>query len=148
MEREPLIQLDRVTKQFKDASGRDFVAIQDITLTVHSGEFFILVGPSGSGKSTVMRIMAGLDTQTLGTVKRHADVAPGKVGYVFQNFALMPWMTIEDNVGFGLMANRVPDAERNERVREQLRRFKLDQFAKARPKDLSGDSASVLHERS
>lgn len=138
MEKEPLITLERVSKQFKDASGRDFVAIKDISLTVHRGEFFTLVGPSGSGKSTVMRIMAGLDTQTVGEVKRHADVAPGKIGYVFQNFALMPWMTIAENVGFGLMANHVPESEKRERVHEQLIRFKLEQFAKARPKDLSG----------
>ncbi|MFM2414836.1 MAG: hypothetical protein RI911_529 [Candidatus Parcubacteria bacterium] len=138
MEPEPLITLERVTKQFKDASGRDFIAIKDISLTVRHGEFFTLIGPSGSGKSTVMRIMAGLEKETVGTVTRHPDVVPGKIGYVFQNFALMPWMTIEENVGFGLTANYVPESEKNERVREQLSRFKLEQFAKARPKDLSG----------
>lgn len=138
MEKEPLITLEHVSKQFKDAAGNDFVAIKDISLTVHRGEFFMLVGPSGSGKSTVMRIMAGLDKETVGTVTRHSDIAPGKVGYVFQNFALMPWMTIEENVGFGLTANHVPEAEKKERVREQLKRFKLEQFAHARPKDLSG----------
>lgn len=138
MNKESLITLERVSKQFKDASGRDFIAIKDISLTVHKGEFFVLVGPSGSGKSTVMRIMAGLDTQTVGVVHRHPDVVPGKVGYVFQNFALMPWMTIEENIGFGLTANYVHEDEKKVRVHEQLKRFKLEQFARARPKDLSG----------
>ena len=138
MNKESLITLEHVSKHFTDASGRDFIAIKDISLTVHMGEFFVLVGPSGSGKSTVMRIMAGLDTATVGDVHRHPDVVPGKIGYVFQNFALMPWMTIEENIGFGLTANHVPENEKKERVHEQLKRFKLDQFTHARPKDLSG----------
>lgn len=131
-----IITLEHVTKQFTDAGGKQFIALKDISLTVHEGEFFMMVGPSGSGKSTLLRIMSGLDEATLGTVERHPDVVPGKMGFVFQNFALMPWMTIAENVGLGLA--HVSEAERNERVRIQLENFRIEQFAHSRPHDLSG----------
>lgn len=131
-----ILKLEHVTKQFTDAGGKQFIALRDISLTVHEGEFFIMVGPSGSGKSTVLRIMSGLDNPTIGTVERHPDVIPGRMGFVFQNFALMPWMTVAENVGLGL--SHVSEDERSERVKAQLKNFRIEQFAHARPHDLSG----------
>ncbi|MBA3446708.1 MAG: choline ABC transporter ATP-binding protein [Pseudaminobacter sp.] len=123
-------------------------------LTVQAGEISVLMGLSGSGKSTLLRAVNGLNTVTRGQVIVHdgdwsADVVScGEqqlrkirrecVAMVFQQFALLPWRTVEENVGFGLELSGVPEAERKERVAKQLRLVSLDQWAKKYAHELSG----------
>ena len=104
------IVLDRVTKDFPNG----FRAIDDVSLTVHDGEFMVLVGPSGCGKSTLLRMIAGLEEVTAGSISiggrdvtdlapRHRDIA-----MVFQNYALYPHMDVRRNLGYGLRVRKTP----------------------------------------
>src|SRR5216117_427729 len=98
------ILLDGVTKVF----GADVIAVNDVSLEIADGEFMVLVGPSGCGKSTILRIVAGLEEVTAGEVRiegRDVTDLPPKdrdIAMVFQNYALYPHMTVEENLGFGL----------------------------------------------
>ncbi|MHB2263763.1 ABC transporter ATP-binding protein [Aliihoeflea sp. PC F10.4] len=114
------------------------VALEDINLSVASGEFLCIVGPSGCGKSTLLRILAGLDEQTSGSIT--VEKGDWKIGnaMVFQESGLFPWMTVEDNVGFGLETRGVPKVERSTRVAEALSLVGLSRFAKHYPHQLSG----------
>ena len=123
-------------------------------LTVEEGEISVLMGLSGSGKSTLLRAVNGLNKVTRGEVVVHdngwsADVVTCSqtelrkirrecVAMVFQQFALLPWRTVEENVGFGLELAGVPDAERKERVARQLKLVHLDQWAGKYAHELSG----------
>src|SRR5437588_7713033 len=108
-----------ITKQFGDV-----VAVDDVSLEVEDGEFMVLVGPSGCGKSTILRIIAGLEEVTSGEVyigdRQVTDLLPKQrdVAMVFQNYALYPHMTVEQNIGFGLKLQRVPTGEIRRRVQE------------------------------
>lgn len=117
---------------------RQVVALQDINFEVEAGEFLCIVGPSGCGKSTLLRILAGLDTQTAGSVDVSLDGWAVGNAMVFQESGLFPWMTVEENVGFGLETRGVPKSERAERVAEALGLVGLSRFAKHYPHQLSG----------
>ncbi len=126
----------------------------DCNLTVNEGEISVLMGLSGSGKSTLLRAVNRLNVPARGTVMvkdggRQVDVAScdtgtlrhirqTRVAMVFQQFGLLPWRTVEENVGFGLELSGVPEAERKERVRRQLALVGLDQWAKKYAHELSG----------
>jgi putative spermidine/putrescine transport system ATP-binding protein len=135
----PDIRLQGVTKRFGEV-----VAVDDLTLDVHRGEFFALLGPSGSGKTTCLRMVAGFEQPTTGTVwlagRDVTSAAPfaREVNTVFQDYALFPHMTVEQNVGYGLMVRRTPRSERRDRVREALATVRLDTFGDRRPGQLSG----------
>ncbi len=132
----PLIHVEDVSKYFTER-GNSVHALQHITFTVHEGEFFMLVGPSGSGKSTLLRIMSGLDGEYTGEVTYTKKTTPGTTGFVFQNFALLPWLTVSENIELAILSN--PDEkERKKRVAQELERFGLEAFKDAKPKDLSG----------
>ena len=114
------IVLDGVTKRF----GGNVTAVNDVNLEIGDGEFMVLVGPSGCGKSTLLRMIAGLEEVTAGTISiggrdvtelapRHRDIA-----MVFQNYALYPHMTVEQNLGFGLKLRKMPKPEIRKRVEE------------------------------
>ena len=109
------IVLDGVTKVF----GNDVVAVDDVSLDIGDGEFMVLVGPSGCGKSTILRILAGLEEVTAGEVfidERQVTDLPPKdrdIAMVFQNYALYPHMTVEQNIGFGLKLRKTPADERD-----------------------------------
>lgn len=123
-------------------------------LTVNEGEISVLMGLSGSGKSTLLRAVNGLNKVTRGKVIVHGahgttdvvscseeelrDVRRGAVAMVFQQFALLPWRTVEENVGFGLELAGVPEAERKARVHKQLKLVGLDQWARKYAHELSG----------
>ena len=113
------IVLDGVTKVF----GADVVAVDDVSLEIGDGEFMVLVGPSGCGKSTILRILAGLEEVTAGEVfiddRQVTDLPPKArdIAMVFQNYALYPHMTVEQNIGFGLKLRKTPEDERERRVR-------------------------------
>src|SRR6201746_100663 len=124
----------------KDANA-DLVVLDDVNLTLHSGEIVGLLGRSGSGKSTLLRIVSGLLTPTSGQVSwRGAPLrgpAPG-VAMVFQSFALFPWLTVQANVELGLEAKGVRRAERERLAEEAIDLIGLGGYENAYPKELSG----------
>ncbi len=136
----PLLKVDSVTKSFSTRHG-ERVVLDGIDLEVHEGEIVALLGKSGSGKSTLLRIIAGLLSPTLGHVEYQgqalAGVNPG-TSLVFQTFALMPWLTVQENVELGLEARLVSPDERRRRALEAIDLIGLDGSESAYPKELSG----------
>ncbi|HZP90841.1 MAG TPA: sn-glycerol-3-phosphate ABC transporter ATP-binding protein UgpC, partial [Actinomycetota bacterium] len=134
------IVLDGVTKVF----GSDVVAVNDLSLEIGDGEFMVLVGPSGCGKSTILRILAGLEEVTAGEVyigdRQVTDLPPKDrdVAMVFQNYALYPHMTVEQNLGFGLKLRRMPKSEIKARVTDAARILGLEPLLDRKPAALSG----------
>ena len=114
------------------------VALDDIDLSVKPGEFVSIVGPSGCGKSTLLRILAGLDTQTGGTIRVEAAGFAVENAMVFQESGLFPWMSVEKNVGFGLMTRGVPADDIVRRVDGALKLVGLQKFRHHYPHQLSG----------
>jgi spermidine/putrescine transport system ATP-binding protein len=131
------LEIKGVTKRFGD-----FVAVDDLTLTVPQGSFFALLGASGCGKTTTLRMVAGLETPTAGRIELGgqdiAGLKPYKrpVNTVFQSYALFPHMTVEDNVAFGLKRTGASDVRT--KVNDMLELVQLGQYAKRRPAQLSG----------
>ncbi len=132
------IRIQHLNKVFPTRSG-PVVALQDLDLTVHEGEFFVLLGPSGCGKTTLVRILAGLERQTAGDVAivRTSSERP-LTAMVFQQDAVFPWMTVEANIGYGLRMQGTPKQRYDQRVREHIGKVGLTRFAKAYPFQLSG----------
>ena len=134
------IRIRNATKVFR-AHGREVEALRDITFDVPAGQFACLLGPSGCGKSTLLNAVAGFSPPTSGSVevdgKPVAGPGPDR-GMVFQEYALFPWMTVEQNVAFGLDIRRMPKAEIREKVSTLLSMLHLEEFRDRYPKDLSG----------
>ena len=134
------IVIENVGKVF-DSEGRRMVALQDIRLAIPHGQFVCLLGPSGCGKSTLLNAIAGFAPPTSGRVLADGVPVAGpgpERGMVFQEYALFPWMTVEQNVGFGLEIKGQPRTQINARVAELLKLLSLEDFARRYPKDLSG----------
>ena len=134
------IVFDNVGRLFK-RDGQEFPALEGINLTVRDKEFVAIVGPSGCGKTTCMRMAAGLEFPTSGTVSVGGKVVtePGPDrAVVFQQFALFPWKSVTDNIGFGLVANGVAEAERARRVTDVIKLMNLGGYESAFPHQLSG----------
>jgi sulfate transport system ATP-binding protein len=133
------IEVRNVNKKFGD-----FVALEDVSMTVSDGALTALLGPSGSGKSTLLRIIAGLEIPDSGEVvidERNVTHSPARdrgVGFVFQHYAPFKHMTVHDNVGFGLSVRKRPKEEISERVAELLGLVRLDGLAGRYPSQLSG----------
>ena len=134
------IVLDRVSKVF----GSDVVAVNDVSLEIGDGEFMVLVGPSGCGKSTILRILAGLEEVTAGEIwiggTQVTDLPPKDrdIAMVFQNYALYPHMTVEQNLGFGLRLRKTSKEEQRVRVAEAARILGLIPLMARKPAELSG----------
>jgi multiple sugar transport system ATP-binding protein len=124
--------------------GEGTVALEEFDLDVEDGEFMVLVGPSGSGKSTALRILAGLEDATSGTIRIGErvvnDVEPKDrdVAMVFQSYALYPHMSVQDNIGFPLRMRREEKASIRERVRQTAGRLDIGGLLERRPRQLSG----------
>ncbi|MFI6480211.1 ABC transporter ATP-binding protein [Nonomuraea sp. NPDC050663] len=137
------IQLDGVVKEYT-SHGEVVQAVKGVTLDIAEGEFFSLLGPSGCGKTTTMRMIAGFEEPTRGSVRLHGEdvtnVPPNKrdVNMVFQSYALFPHMNVWDNVAFGLKQKKVPSAEIQRRVSEILEIVDLKGREKRRPREMSG----------
>lgn len=135
----PFISFQNVTKRFGD-----FTAVDDLSLDIYEREFFALLGPSGCGKTTMMRMLAGFDAPTSGSVSLDGtdltDTPPYRrpVNMMFQSYALFPHMNVEKNIAFGLKQERIPSSDVKARVEEMLSLVKLEAFAKRKPHQLSG----------
>ena len=142
----PKLCLQGVTKSFiAPRTGQETLAVTDIGLDVEAGEFICIVGPSGCGKSTVLNLIAGLDTPTGGRLEKDGQpiTGPGADrGVMFQDYALMPWQTVQDNVGFGLRygtpGQNLSAAEREERIRHFIHLVGLNGSERKYPHQLSG----------
>ncbi len=117
----------------------DVVALQDVNLSVREGEFCCIVGPSGCGKTTLLRILAGLERPTSGDVRLElADSARPPTAMVFQEQSIFPWMTVEENVSYGLRMQGVAAKVCRKTAREYIEKVGLVRFARAFPYQLSG----------
>ncbi len=138
-ERTAVVRVDRVTKRFGSVT-----AVDDISFEVGAGEFFSLLGPSGCGKTTTLRMLAGFESPTQGRIYLEGRDATSTPPYkratnlVFQNYALFPHMTVEQNVAFGPERRRLPRSQVRQRVREALATVRMDQMAERYPRELSG----------
>lgn len=136
-----IIQVQKVTKAFKKAEHQELLALEDINFQLYDNEIIALLGKSGSGKSTLLRIIAGLIPPTSGNVLYRGHTVTGPVqgiAMVFQNFALLPWLTVLQNVELGLEALGIPRSERRSRALKAIDTIGLDGFESAFPKELSG----------
>src|SRR5436190_20824936 len=122
----------------------DVDAVAGIDLDVMDGEFFTLLGPSGSGKTTTLRMVAGFDQPTSGSIQLFGQEVAGLPPYerdvttVFQDYALFPHMTVGENVGYGLMIRKVPKQDRAARVVDILSLIRLEGYERRKPSQLSG----------
>jgi putative spermidine/putrescine transport system ATP-binding protein len=135
----PAVRLEGVTKRFGDLA-----AVDAVDLEVRDGEFFSMLGPSGSGKTTTLRMIAGFELPTSGRIFLHGEDVSTRppferdVNTVFQDYALFPHMTVDQNVAYGLMVRGTPADERRRRVGEALAMVRLEGYEARRPNQLSG----------
>lgn len=135
----PAIRFDNVSRHFGEVK-----AVDNANLEIRDGEFFSMLGPSGSGKTTSLRMIAGFDRPTSGSIFLYgqdvSDLPPYErdVNTVFQDYALFPHMTIEDNIAYGLMIKGIPKKERYRQVDEMLDLVRLPGFGHRKPSQLSG----------
>jgi len=145
----PLVRVEHVSKEYV-MGGEVLKALDGVSLTVGYGEFVAIIGPSGSGKSTLMNILGCLDTPTSGKYwlegeevsrlpdNRLAEIRNRKIGFIFQNFNLLPKLTALENVELPLIYRGMKSAERRERALEALRMVGLADRTRHRPSELSG----------
>jgi NitT/TauT family transport system ATP-binding protein len=139
--RSVIVEVNNVTKSFTTPDGGSLVVLDGINLDLREGEIVALLGRSGSGKSTLLRCIAGLIAPSTGNVSYRGTPLNGAnpgVAMVFQTFALLPWMTVQQNVEMGLEAQGVPPEERRRRALVAIDLIGLDGFESAYPKELSG----------
>lgn len=132
------ISINNLTKVFFKKNN-SVKALEDITIEISEGEFVCLVGPSGCGKTTLLRILAGLETTSVGDF----EIKIGKKdrplqSMVFQERGIIPWLTVEENVAFGLKMRHLPKAIVKERTDYYIKKVGLEKFSKLFPKELSG----------
>lgn len=133
------VSLKGITKRFDEV-----VAVDDVSIDIADGEFFSLLGPSGCGKTTLLRMIAGLEFPTAGTIEIHGEVQglrpPDKrpVNTVFQSYALFPHMSVTENIGFGLRMKNVSESEIKARVDEVIGLVQLTGMERRRPDQMSG----------
>ena len=150
MDKKSKITLKDVSRSFFSPTGEKIEAVKDVTFEVEDafsaagrdiGEFRVLLGPSGCGKSTLLRMIAGLDKPSSGEVLVNGVLVtgPGKDrGMVFQKYTSFPWLTVAENVAYGMKINGVPEAQRKETTDHLLNSVGLTEFANVYPETLSG----------
>ena len=135
-----LLKVDSLKKKFQDREG-EIVALGNISFSVHQREFICVIGPSGCGKSTLIRIIAGLEKQTSGSIlldSKPIDSPSSDRGMVFQNYTLFPWLTIKKNIMFGLIMSKTDRQEANAKAMDWLELVGLSEFSDLYPHQLSG----------
>lgn len=140
MEEPTKLHIHNVSKIYR-SDGQEVLAIDEIDLKIRNKEFATILGPSGCGKSTLLRIVAGLIKPTRGIVRLDGNVIsrPGQDrGMVFQSYTLFPWLTVKENIQFGLEISGMPKAEQEQIAQEFVEKVGLRGFEKSYPKGLSG----------
>ena len=135
---EPAIRATRTTKEYV---GGKIIALDDVTLDIHENQVTAFIGPSGCGKTTLLRLIAGLEFPTRGSIQVYGQpiLGPGpERGMVFQAYTSFPWLKVRKNVEYGMTIERVPKKERLQRVDQFLKLVHLEEFADAYPVQLSG----------
>ena len=143
------IELNHITKIYGEPKRKGLLpegvrAVNNVSMVIPERSFTVLVGPSGCGKTTLLRMIAGLESITLGTIKLDdvdiTNIPPGDRGIamVFQSYALYPHMTVWKNIEFGLKNARMPSYEISRRIKEVLKLVNLEEYAHRRPANLSG----------
>lgn len=126
-----LVVLNGISKSYPTTPNK--WAIENINLTIHQGEFFCLIGPSGCGKSTLLKVIAGIEQPTMGEI-----IKPNNISMVFQSGALLPWLTVEENVAFGLKMINTPEHLIKSGVSEYLNMVNLVGVNQKYPREISG----------
>ena len=137
----PRLRIEDVRLEYTTRQGKTVLAIDDISIDVPDNQFAVIVGPSGCGKSSLLYLVAGLNEPTSGRIllgNEEVDGPGPDRGMVFQSYTLFPWLTVRENVEFGLKRRKVPQAERDEIVNRYLNETGLAAFHDAYPKQLSG----------
>jgi NitT/TauT family transport system ATP-binding protein len=140
-ENQSVIQVETVSKLFRTPNEGAITALQNVSLNIPPGEFVTVVGPSGCGKSTLLKLIAGFSAPSSGRILCQNEEVRGlntKVGYVPQESKLFPWLTVEENVGFGLDSKRYPRDKRAHQVQQFIKLAGLAGFEKYYPAQLSG----------
>src|SRR3990167_8710821 len=136
-----IISVEHCYKSFRKGFNQDLLVLEDVNFSLNQGEIVALLGKSGSGKSTLLRILAGLIAPNSGTIIYRNEKVTGPmhgISMVFQTFAIMPWLTVLENVELGLEAQGIPKDERKKRAIKAIDTIGLDGFESAYPKELSG----------
>jgi NitT/TauT family transport system ATP-binding protein len=139
--RQPKLRVTGVSRLFATPNGSRVTALEHISLEVRPGEFLCIVGPTGCGKSTLLGLMAGLDKPTAGEIFLDGQRVDGPgtgLSVIFQELGLFPWLTVQQNVEFGMKMKRMDRATRRKRALEYLRLVHLSQFASSYVHQLSG----------
>jgi NitT/TauT family transport system ATP-binding protein len=134
------IVIEHVTKEYV-SGGKTLKAVDDVSFNIRDSEFICIVGPSGCGKSTLLRMIAGLEPISGGEIFMgdHKVTSPSpKLGFVFQEYTLFPWRTVEKNVEFGLELKKMPPQEREKVAAKYVDMVGLDKFRDSYPHQLSG----------
>ncbi len=140
----PTIELENLSKTFIDDDGSRIRAVQNIDLHIEEGEFFTLLGPSGCGKTTILRMLAGFENPTAGTIRVGGeditDLPANRrdIGIVFQNYALFPHMSVFENIAYGLRVQNLSEPEIEARVEELLAMLQMEGYGDRKPSALSG----------
>lgn len=137
----PAIAVENVTKQYGVTDRTTTTALADVSFRIEPGEFVTVIGPSGCGKTTLVRLIGGLEAPTAGQLRVNGKLVEGPAptrAMVFQDYRLFPWLTVRENVAFGLVERGVPDDKRTERVRRMLELVGLAEVGDAYPAELSG----------
>lgn len=137
--KQPIITIENIKKSYPRKDGHRKVDILDgISFTIYEGEFLVLLGPSGCGKSTLLRILSGLDTQTSGTVSYSPNYDSKKISFVFQDFGILPWLTVSQNIMMNLIESTIPEPEHQTIIHDLLDKLGLTNFKDHFPHQLSG----------
>jgi NitT/TauT family transport system ATP-binding protein len=135
------LAIEGLSKAFTTGTGEEVAALAGVDLTVEDGEFVCILGPSGCGKTTLLRIIAGLEVPTTGTIRADGEILTGpsrRIGMIFQEYSLLPWRTVLENVAFGLELQGTPREERFDAAGRHLEIVGLSPFGNRYPYELSG----------
>ncbi len=135
-----ILRVEKISKEFEPEEGK-IAVLENINFSVEKGEFLSIIGPSGCGKSTLLRIIAGLEKPSRGNVylddQEIADPNPD-ISFIFQNFALFPWLSVEGNIAFPLKMTNMSEEKMQTKVASVISEVGLSGFEKSHPKELSG----------